>query len=205
MDQLRQFTSTKLFEFTIPGTPEAKGRTRSTVRRGKGGKPITTKTGQPIVTTYTPEATRNFEALVKHFAAQAVGGAGSDPLTCPIDLLVEFRFAIPQGWPKWKVELAKVGLVHHTKKPDCSNLVKAIEDACNGVLFKDDGQVVGCVQDKVWTAGAECIVVHGYRRAGISCQASKADAQGIELFDVAVRMDHYPLGRRLRTLRLVTP
>lgn len=197
MDQLKRFTARKLFEFTIPGTPVAKGRARSSARVGANGKAFARH--------YTPEATRNFEALVKDFASQAIGGVGSDPLTCPVDLLVEFRFAIPGGWPKWRQALAAKGLVHHTKKPDCSNLVKAIEDACNGVLFKDDGQVVGCVQDKVWTAGAECIVVHGYQRAGISCQASLADAKGIELFDVDVRVDHMPLGRRLRTLRLVAP
>jgi Holliday junction resolvase RusA-like endonuclease len=193
-----------LFHFIIPHTPVAKGRARSTVRRGKGGKPILVN-GQPIVATYTPEATRDFEALVKDFAAKAIGGAGADPLTVPVDLLVEFRFRIPPAWPKWKRDLAAAGLIHHTKKPDCSNLVKAIEDACNGVLFRDDGQVVGCVQDKVWTTGAECVVVHGYRRAGLSCQASRADAEELAGFDPSMRMEHLPIGRRLRTLRLVTP
>ena len=191
-----------LFHFIIPATPTAKGRARSVVRRRKGGAIITSKTGAPLVGTYTPEATRNFEALVKDFARQAI--AGTDPLTVPVDLLVEFRFRIPDTWPKWKRELAEAGLVHHTKKPDCSNLVKAIEDACNGLLFRDDGQVVGSVQDKAWTSGAECIVVHGYRRAGVSCQASRADAETLAGFNPSIRMDHLPIGRRLRSMRLVS-
>lgn len=185
-----------LFHFTIPATPVAKGRARSSARVGANGKAFARH--------YTPAATRNFEALVKDFAQQAM--KGGDPLTCPVDLLVEFRFRVPDTWPKWKADLAATGTLHHTKKPDCSNLVKAIEDACNGVLFRDDGQVVGMVVDKVWTTGAECIVVHGYRRAGVACQAKRQEAvDDLAGFDPTTRIDHLPLGRRLRTLRLVSP
>lgn len=196
-------TPEKLFQFTIPHTPVAKGRARSTVKRGRGGKPILTKDGQPIVSTYTPEKTRDFEALVRDFAQQAARG---EPLDCPVDLLVEFRFKIPSSYTKWQRDLAAEGMLHHTKKPDCSNLVKAIEDACNGVLFKDDGQVVGCVTDKVFTTGRECIVVHGYRRAGVSCTATRAEAAAFlaNYTNPSVRLNHMPLGQRMRTLRLVT-
>lgn len=193
--------SNLLFHFVIPAKPQPKGRARSRVLTGKGGKIITTTKGRPIVSTYTPEATRDFEAMVKDFARQSIGGEAADPLTVPVDLLVEFRFAIPTSWPKWKRRLAADGLLHHTKVPDCSNLVKAIEDACNGVLFKDDGQVVGCVQDKVFTTGAECIVVHGYRRAGISISATRAD---IPQAGRRLTTDHLPLGRRLLTLAQVS-
>lgn len=187
---------TLLFHFAIPATPVAKGRARTRVVKAKSGKTFASH--------YTPAETRAFEDLVKDHAARAMGGA--DPLGCPVDLLVEFRFRIPDSWPAWKRELATAGLVHHTKKPDCSNLVKAIEDACNGVLWKDDGQVVGSIQDKVWTTGAEAIVVHVYQRAGASCQASRQEATcGLVGYQADVRTNHLPLGRRMRTLRLVTP
>lgn len=187
---------TLLHHFLIPATPVAKGRARTRVVKTKGGKAFASH--------YTPAETRDFERLVKDYARQALGDA--QPLACPVDLLVEFRFAIPDSWPKWKRELAADGLVHHTKKPDCSNLVKAIEDACNGVLWKDDGQVVGSIQDKVWTTGPECIAVHVYRRFGVACQVGRAEA-GEELtgYRPSVRTNHLPLGRRMRTLRLVTP
>lgn len=196
-------TPEKLFQFTIPHEPVAKGRARSSVKRGRGGKPILTRDGQPIISTYTPEKTRDFEALVRDFAAQAVAG---DPLTCPVDLLVTFAFRIPASWPKWKQELAAQGLVHHTKKPDCSNLVKAIEDACNGVLFQDDGQVVGCITDKVFTTGRPCVVVYGYRRAGVASSCTRAEAVAFlaSYTNPSIRMNHMPLGQRMRTLRLVT-
>lgn len=193
----------ELFRFTIPAAGVAKGRARSVVRRGKGGKVITGANGAPVVGTYTPEATRNFEALVKDFAAQAMGGAGADPLACPVDLVVVFRFAIPAGWPKWKRELAAAGLVQHTKKPDCSNLVKAIEDACNGVLFKDDGQVVGMVVDKAYTAGAECVEVRGFRRAGIATADGQAAWAAWADYKADRRTDHLGLGERAQLFRVV--
>lgn len=179
-----------LFRFTIPHVGVPKGRARSRIVKPKKGKAFASH--------YTPAETRDFEALVKDFAAQAVGGAGSAPLTCPVDLLVEFRFAIPMAWPRWKRELAGRGLVHHTKKPDCSNLVKAIEDACNGVLFKDDGQVVGTIVDKAFTYGAECIVVHGLRRAGLACQDGRDQVATLEGYDDAIRVGHLGLAARMR-------
>lgn len=191
-----------LFHFTIPHAPVAKGRARSTIKRGRGGQPILTKQGQPIIDTYTPEKTRDFEALVRDFAQQA---APNEPLSCPVDLLVLFYFKIPSSYTKWQRDLIEQGLLHHTKKPDCSNLVKAIEDACNGVLFQDDGQVVGCVTDKAFTTGRERIVVHGYRRAGVSCTARRAEA--VEFLasykNPSIRVNHLALGTRMRTMRLV--
>jgi Holliday junction resolvase RusA-like endonuclease len=38
--------------------------------------------------------------------------------------------------------LARFGLVRPTHKPDANNLVKEFEDACNGLLWEDDSQVV---------------------------------------------------------------
>ena len=66
------------------------------------------------------------------------------------------------------------------------------------VLFQDDGQVVGCVQDKVYTTGAPCIVIHGYRRAGIASNITRrTDLRTEALAGHLVTPDHAPLGRRL--------
>lgn len=194
----------KLLDFTIPATPVAKGRTRSVVRRGRGGKIITTANGAPVIGNYTPETTRNFEALVKGLAAEAMGGRA--PLDCPVDLVVAFYFRVPSAWPKWRKSLATDGLVHHTKKPDCSNLVKAVEDACNGIVWRDDGQVVGSTQDKAWTTGAEGIRVQVYRRAGVTCQAERADvAKALAGYSARLSTDHLPLGSRMRSRFVVSP
>lgn len=182
-------TSEPLYRFTIPGLPVAKGRARHAVRRGKGGKPILTGKGEPIVTSYTPENTRNFEAAVAYHAKVAraerlaIRSPGIHPdkvalIAGPLDLFVLFRFPISDSWPKWKRAAALAGTLLHTKKPDCSNLVKAIEDACNAVLWKDDGQVCGMVVDKVF-AEVPGVDVTVFRRAGVCTDASKGSHDGM--------------------------
>ena len=37
------------------------------------------------------------------------------------------------------------------KRPDCSNLVKSTEDACNGILWKDDGQISVLIAEKFYS------------------------------------------------------
>ena len=47
-----------------------------------------------------------------------------------------------------------------TKKPDIDNIEKIIEDALNGLAYKDDSQIVEVFKRKIWTPiGAESQVV----------------------------------------------
>lgn len=39
----------------------------------------------------------------------------------------------------------------HTRKPDCTNLQKFMEDALKGIVFKDDSQVISVESHKYWT------------------------------------------------------
>lgn len=183
-----------LFQFTVPAIPVAKGRARATIR--------TSKAGDSFIGNYTPAKTRSFEGVVKLFASQAMHGMS--PFTCPIDLLVEFQFPIPPSWPSWKRTAAAEGRVHHTGKPDTSNLVKAIEDACNGVLFHDDGQIVGSVQDKIYTDGAPGILVRGFRRPGATNKAAYTGLVLAECGDPKIdvlAVDRSTLNRRLLSIR----
>ena len=180
-----------VFRFTLPFAGVAKARARSRIIHGKKGK----NAGKVFASHYTPAKTRDFEEQVKDHARAAIGGG--EPLACAIDLLVEFRFRIPESWPKWQRDLAARGLVHHTKKPDCSNLVKAIEDACNGVLFGDDGQVVGVIVDKLFTTGPDAIVVHGFHRPGLTVQDGRDRVALLEGYNADLRIDHLPLAVRL--------
>lgn len=47
-----------------------------------------------------------------------------------------------------------------TTKPDCSNLLKALEDALNGVVWDDDAGVCRVVVDRVHVAGGEAPGAH---------------------------------------------
>lgn len=79
--------------------------------------------------TYTPRATRTFEASAKALMrSQFI----MQPLVGPVSVEIEFVFQRPQR-PKHKTA--------HIVKPDLDNLIKSVCDAAVGVLFEDDSQV----------------------------------------------------------------
>lgn len=118
---------TFVVNFFIDETPVAKGRPRFSTRGG-------------FVKTYTPAKTSDWEAIVRAEAVKAMGS--SDPLNAPVALSLRFYLPIPASWSKKVREAAKLGKVKHTKKPDIDNFAKAVMDACNGILYFDDSQVV---------------------------------------------------------------
>ena len=55
---------------------------------------------------------------------------------------------IPVSWTKAKRADALAGLVMPTGRPDLDNLVKALTDACNGIVWRDDAQIVRLMAEK---------------------------------------------------------
>ncbi|WP_261539109.1 RusA family crossover junction endodeoxyribonuclease [Burkholderia multivorans] len=113
--------------FVVPGKPVAKGRPRF-VRRG------------PHVRTYTPEPTERYENLVKIAARAAM--RDDEPYAGPVRLIVDIGVPIPASWSEKRQRAAAAGAIGATKKPDADNVVKALKDGMNGVVYGDDGQVV---------------------------------------------------------------
>ncbi|MBB3006023.1 RusA family crossover junction endodeoxyribonuclease [Cupriavidus alkaliphilus] len=113
--------------FTIPGQPVAKGRPKF-ARQGA------------FVRTYTPEKTASYENLVKLSATQAM--SGRPPFDGPVELTLEIRLQIPASWSKKRQQLAEAGQVAATKKPDADNVLKAVKDGMNGIVWIDDAQAV---------------------------------------------------------------
>jgi Holliday junction resolvase RusA-like endonuclease len=103
--------------FTIPGEPVAKGRARSLIRRGQ-------------VAHYTPQKTVHYENLVKLVAQQAM--AGSALLEDAIALTVRAFLPIPISWSLKKQQLAVLGRLTPTKRPDIDNIIKSIKDGLTG-------------------------------------------------------------------------
>lgn len=113
--------------FTVDGTPVAKGRPRFR----KLGK---------FVSTYTPAKTKDFETTFAKEAVTAMRGEG--PLETPLALFLGFFMPIPKSLSKKDRNLCISGDLKHIKKPDVDNLAKSVIDAMNGIVYKDDGQVV---------------------------------------------------------------
>ncbi len=130
--------------FNVPGAPVAKGRARF-AKRGN------------FVQAYTPAKTVAYEGLVALAAAQAM--AGSKPMEGPVRLGVSILLPIPSSWSKRKQAMALDGLIAATKKPDADNVLKAIKDGMNGVVYVDDAQAVEICLVKRYAAAPQVMVV----------------------------------------------
>lgn len=67
---------------------------------------------------------------------------GRPPFAGPMHLVVEIALAIPASWSKKRQGMAAADFICATKKPDAENLLKAIKDGMNGVVWVDDCQAV---------------------------------------------------------------
>lgn len=122
-----------VIRFTVPGAPIGKGRPRV----GKIG-------GHARL--FTPEKTANYEGLVAFAGRQAM--AGQPLIEGAVSVVMDVRLEVPASWSKKKQARALAGQEHPTKKPDIDNVEKAIFDGLNGVVWKDDVQVVDVCKRK---------------------------------------------------------
>ena len=131
--------------FKVDANPVGKQRARY-VKRGN------------FVQAYTPEKTRTYEALIKDAAIEAMGA--SEPLETPVTLYLYIRVPIPKSHSKKKVEDCLNGLDQPIKKPDASNILKSVEDGMNGIVYKDDSQIINLHVTKVYStlAGVDVCV-----------------------------------------------
>ncbi len=111
---------------TIPGVMRGKQRARVAVR----GR---------FATAYTPKETVNAEAWVKRCAVDQIG---SPCLDIAFDVSIHVTVQVAESWPRKKRAAALAGEIKPTGKPDADNVQKALFDALNGVIWKDDSQIV---------------------------------------------------------------
>lgn len=119
-------------KFVVPGEPCGKGRPR-VVRVGG------------ISRTYTPEKTAQYEAKVQWMFREQCHEFIADG---PVGMRINAFFSVPKSASRRKRELMLVGMIRPTKAPDVDNLAKCIGDACNGVAYRDDAQIVRLLVDK---------------------------------------------------------
>jgi Holliday junction resolvase RusA-like endonuclease len=81
---------------------------------------------------FTPKKTRVFEHAVNLMAKHHARLNNVEPMQGPLEVMVMFYLTKP------KTVKRDVPAV----KPDLENLVKSVFDACNGVFWGDDSQIV---------------------------------------------------------------
>ena len=115
-----------MIKFTVYGNPVPKGRPRFG-RAKHSGKPVT----------YTPVETEIWESYVR---AQALNVRPEKLLDGPLALAATFYLMSPKSRPK--------GQAFPDRKPDLDNLVKAVKDALEGVIYTNDSRIVREVAEK---------------------------------------------------------
>ena len=114
------------FVIRVPGEIRGKGRPRF-ARRGK------------FVTVHSDEKTVSAEGRVQ---AAAMAAVGQPCLLGPLKLTVRITVTIPASWSQKKQREAMGGYLWPTGRPDADNALKLLCDALNGIVWKDDAQLV---------------------------------------------------------------
>lgn len=128
---------TFMLQFDIEGVPVPKGRPKFTSRAG-------------FMRTYTPKKTVEYELVARAAAKSAMGP--TDLLETPVGVYLYFRLPIPKSHSKKRREACLSGFEKPIKKPDIDNLAKSILDGFNGVIWKDDSQIVSLHITKVYAS-----------------------------------------------------
>lgn len=128
---------TFVVHYHIEGTPVPKKRPRFSTRNG-------------FVQSYTDKGTRDYEDHVRQTSIAAMGT--TEPLETPVGVYLYIRLPIPKSYSKKLTEACLEGLEKPIKKPDIDNLAKSLLDGMNGVVFKDDSQIVSLHCTKVYAS-----------------------------------------------------
>ena len=131
--------------FTIPGDARGKGRPRATIRGRHAA-------------VYTDAKTASYENLVKLAAREAM--AGRAPFAVPVSMRIVVRVTPPKSASKKSTAAMLALSIWPAKKPDLSNITKAVEDGANAVVYTDDAMIVQLSAAKYYhhTAGVDVTV-----------------------------------------------
>ncbi|MCT3020861.1 RusA family crossover junction endodeoxyribonuclease [Pediococcus pentosaceus] len=121
-----------MIKLTIPGEPIPASRPRVT-RHGF---------------TFTAEPYRSY----KEKAHQVIKQQYLDtPISGALHVQIKFYRSVQKSVSKLERHRRLSGLHRPTMKPDIDNLFKAVTDACTGIVWKDDNQIVSTKSDKFYS------------------------------------------------------
>lgn len=136
-----------MITFYVHGKPEPAGSKRAFVNP---------KTGKAIVTDANAKS-KPWKQEVAQTARLALP-EGFTPLDGPVRLVVDFYVARPKGHygtGKNAGTLREGAPDYPTTKPDATKLLRGLEDALTGIVWRDDSQIVSqTVRKRYGTPGA---------------------------------------------------
>lgn len=118
------------------------------------GRPRFTRNGHA----YDPEKSRDYKERVAFAASWAMRGQEAFPKEIPLKCVIAIWQKMPKRFTKKQKELAENEFLRPTVKPDLDNIVKAITDAMNGIVYADDAQIVDLVCGKYYAQEPRVLV-----------------------------------------------
>ena len=127
--------------FTVDGKPASRGSKRA----------VRTKSGK--INLIDNAASYVYMDAIRLKAKVAM--AGRLPVDGPVVLYWVARFTRPKSHYRRSGELRPDAPVYHTNVPDCSKVVRGVEDAMAKIVYADDRQIVSYApgHGKQWTCG----------------------------------------------------
>jgi len=132
-----------MIRITVPGQPIAKGRARAAIMGGK-------------VRMFTPAKTVNYEGLIAHEGVDVMDGR--DLLLGPLALTVFAYFQLPKTVSKARRALVAAGKDYHVARPDGDNVLKAVGDGLNSVVWRDDSQIASAQIVKMYSETPRLVI-----------------------------------------------
>ena len=124
-----------MVEFIRPGNPQPQGRPRAGRRGNK-------------IVMYDPKESKEYKQYVALIAKQH---APKTLLEGALSVRIKIYREIPKSTTKKDRALIFEGIKRPVVKADTSNYVKGIEDALNGIIYKDDSQIVDLYASKFYS------------------------------------------------------
>jgi Holliday junction resolvase RusA-like endonuclease len=97
-----------------------------------------------------------YQAAIRVLAQDAM--TGRPPFTGPVELVIEIHVGIPRSMPKYRRTRAMAGILRPITRPDSTNVLKAVEDALSGIVFRDDAQVAVTRAVKVYSENPRLVI-----------------------------------------------
>lgn len=135
-----------IFRASIYGDPIPQPRHRVSMKRLQSGRVIVGR-HLPNKSDGSAHPVIEWKARIRE-EAQRQARAGFEMFKRPaaLKMMVNFYFSRPASMSK------KLSNAHY-KRPDLDNLVKAVKDALQGVIYEDDSQVARLYAKKEYTEG----------------------------------------------------